>query len=61
MLDIEYHNLFRKDYKKYLKNGFDSKLLDCLIQGAEMLKNVEMGANFYKEIGKLDLMFCWSI
>ncbi len=28
MLDIEYHNMFRKDYKKYLKNGFDSKLLD---------------------------------
>ncbi len=27
MLDIEYHNMFRKDYKKYLKNGFDSKLM----------------------------------
>ncbi len=26
----------------------------CLTQGAEMLKNVEMGANFYKELGKLE-------
>ncbi len=25
-----------------------------LTQGAEMLKNVEMGANFYKELGKLE-------
>ncbi|PDX50215.1 addiction module toxin RelE [Helicobacter pylori] len=31
MLDIEYHNLFRKDYKKYLKNGFNSKLLDEVV------------------------------
>ncbi len=31
MLDIEYHNMFRKDYKKYLKNGFDSKLLDEVV------------------------------
>ncbi|STP03796.1 Uncharacterised protein [Helicobacter acinonychis] len=31
MLDIEYHSLFRKDYKKYLKNGFDSKLLDGIV------------------------------
>ncbi len=25
-----------------------------LTQGAEMLKDVEMGANFYKELGKLE-------
>ncbi|MCQ2984263.1 type II toxin-antitoxin system YafQ family toxin [Helicobacter pylori] len=31
MLDIKYHNLFRKDYKKYLKNGFNSKLLDEVV------------------------------
>ncbi|AFI05027.1 type II toxin-antitoxin system mRNA interferase toxin, RelE/StbE family [Helicobacter cetorum] len=31
MLDIEYHNLFRKDYKKYLKNGFDDRLLDKVV------------------------------
>ncbi len=26
----------------------------CLTQGDKMLKNVEMGANFYKELGKLE-------
>ncbi|WP_131130852.1 type II toxin-antitoxin system YafQ family toxin [Helicobacter pylori] len=41
MLDIEYHNMFRKDYKKYLKNGFNSKLLDEVVLELRQQKSLD--------------------
>ncbi|WP_104713700.1 type II toxin-antitoxin system YafQ family toxin [Helicobacter cetorum] len=31
MLKIKYHNLFKKDFKKLVKNGFDDSLLNEVI------------------------------
>ncbi|MCM1268142.1 MAG: type II toxin-antitoxin system YafQ family toxin [Bacteroidales bacterium] len=32
MLKIRYHTLFKKDYKKIVKRGYDIKLLEDIIQ-----------------------------
>ncbi len=52
MLDIEYHNMFRKDYKKYLKNGFDSKLLDEVVLELRQQKPLAPKHKYHILIGR---------
>ena len=48
MLKIKYHSLFKKDYKRVIKRGYDSRKLETVLK--EVVLNVQQDVSAAQEI-----------